>query len=247
MVHLLYFEESRKRLGELIRPHRHDFWQLDVTLIGQFSTIVDGQSYSNDTGNLLFIPPNASHELVCKSNRGHALIFKFSDARSERRVRLLPSTPRREGLVTILASMMHEWQLREEPPLRCQIDMLLETLWIDAYQRQESPSPPSRRSLVARIDALLEARPGSHVTVADAARAVGYSGSHTSRLFRQERGESLKHYLDRRRAEAARTLLRFSELTISEIAHRLEFADLSSFSRFIRQQLGCSPREIRAG
>ena len=63
--------------------------------------------------------------------------------------------------------------------------------------------------------------------------------------FRKAYGASIAKYLNQRRMEQAKELLRKTDMTLGEIADRLGFADADYFSRLFRSQYGISPLGYR--
>lgn len=241
MIDHLFYELSHKTAGQGIRQHAHPFWQLELLRAGRISSTVAGLDYVSAPGDLLFIPPETAHSLVCKEGPAECLIVKFrAEATARRPVHITGST-----LAVATAEALCELLPDPPRPLQAnpkhQAELLLQVLFHHAYPPDKEPG----RGLKERIDAHLARREGGYVTVEEIAKLAGYSVSHTSRLFRDAHGQSLKQYLDRKRADFSRNLLRYSELTIAEVAQRQEFNDLSAFSRFVRRHLGASPREIQ--
>ncbi|MGE5601904.1 MAG: ATP-binding protein [Nitrososphaerales archaeon] len=78
---------------------------------------------------------------------------------------------------------------------------------------------------------------------------VATSESYLSRVFRRDLGIGPWEYLTRFRIEQAKTLLRVSALTVTEVALRVGYSDSGYFSRVFHQETGRSPvnfrREIR--
>lgn len=83
--------------------------------------------------------------------------------------------------------------------------------------------------------------------VADVAASAGMSSSHFSRVFRAEIGESFVSYVNRIRCEEASALLRQTDLSVQEVAHRVGFSDHSYFSKVFRSITGAAPSSYRAG
>ncbi len=73
------------------------------------------------------------------------------------------------------------------------------------------------------------------------ARACGLSVSHFSRAFRRSTGLSPHAWLLNMRVEAAKTMLRRREATLSMIALGCGFADQSHFTRVFTRRVGVSP------
>ena len=79
----------------------------------------------------------------------------------------------------------------------------------------------------------------------DVAQITGLSRFHFSRLFRQATGHTFKDYLNLKRLEAAKKLLRFPEINISQACFSVGFNDASYFARLFRKYEGISPSFYR--
>ncbi len=65
------------------------------------------------------------------------------------------------------------------------------------------------------------------------------------RIFKENIGISPIKYINKQRLEHAETLLKSTDLTISEIMVRVGFKDLGHFSKFFKSHVGCSPTRFR--
>ena len=79
------------------------------------------------------------------------------------------------------------------------------------------------------------------------ATALNITPTYLSRIVRQVAGRTVVDYVNRMLMVEASFLLRTSSLSISQIADRLHFADVPSFSKFFTRHKGMSPREFREG
>jgi signal transduction histidine kinase/DNA-binding LacI/PurR family transcriptional regulator/AraC-like DNA-binding protein/DNA-binding LytR/AlgR family response regulator len=79
----------------------------------------------------------------------------------------------------------------------------------------------------------------------DIASHVGISEDHLTFCFRQELGTTPITYLQRYRINQAKTLLKDSPQTITEIALNVGFSDSSYFSRLFHRETGMSPEAFR--
>jgi AraC-like DNA-binding protein len=79
----------------------------------------------------------------------------------------------------------------------------------------------------------------------DLAEKVGLSAGHLDRLFVRQLGATPRAYLQKRRLESARAMLREPRLTIKGIAYELGFSSPAHFSHWFRQATGESPRTFR--
>jgi transcriptional regulator GlxA family with amidase domain len=78
------------------------------------------------------------------------------------------------------------------------------------------------------------------------ARVSGVSAAHFARSFKQAFGVPPHRYLLTRRIERATTLLRDTDLSITEIAFHTGWGSLGTFGRIFRDVTGKSPGAIRA-
>jgi len=84
------------------------------------------------------------------------------------------------------------------------------------------------------------------LTVSEIATAVHMSPHHFTLLFKQSTGQSPYSYVIEARTKRARELLASGEFSISEIAHRVGFADQSHLSRHIKRMFGITPKMLLA-
>lgn len=71
------------------------------------------------------------------------------------------------------------------------------------------------------------------------------SPSYLSLIFKKDAGVTFLKYLVSIRLEAAKDLLRSSDLKTTEIAERIGYPDINYFSYFFKKNFGMSPREYR--
>ncbi len=83
------------------------------------------------------------------------------------------------------------------------------------------------------------------LTVEETARKFGLSKFYFSRLFQQYIRYTFSDYLAFRRLKAAEQLLAEPDLSITDVAFRAGFTNLSTFSRVFRKYKNCTPTEYR--
>jgi len=81
--------------------------------------------------------------------------------------------------------------------------------------------------------------------VDDVAKYVGYSSNYFSTQFKKEIGISFQHYLCNLRLDFGRNLLRYSDLSITEVCLESGFNTLAHFSKTFKQRFGVSPEQCR--
>ena len=83
------------------------------------------------------------------------------------------------------------------------------------------------------------------VRLSDAARVLNLSEGAFSRFFRIHTGKTFPAFRNELRVGRACTLLIEGDLTITEVALRCGFVNLSNFNRQFRRLKGISPHEFR--
>lgn len=87
----------------------------------------------------------------------------------------------------------------------------------------------------------------AELTLEKVASFVFLNPVYFSQLFKQKTGHGFKDYVTQQRLDRAMTLLRESELKISEIAERVGYPDVRHFSQIFRKKTGLTPSECRLG
>ena len=83
------------------------------------------------------------------------------------------------------------------------------------------------------------------ISIEDVCKHFGYSRSYVSHVFKKRVGQSFREYLTQLRIEDARSLLKHSNLTITEIALSVGFSDSTYFSNVFKTKVGISPSAYR--
>lgn len=72
---------------------------------------------------------------------------------------------------------------------------------------------------------------------------VGYTSYYLSNKFQKETGDSMTHYIQKRKIEYAKDMLKEARLSIADISERLSFSSPSYFSSVFKKCTGMSPGE----
>ncbi len=83
------------------------------------------------------------------------------------------------------------------------------------------------------------------VTLESLSAHIGYSTTHTGRLFKQYTGKSFTLFVKELRIEHAKYLLRFSTKPISEISDMIGYENPEHFCRTFKAETGFTPKEYR--
>lgn len=128
------------------------------------------------------------------------------------------------------------------------LDCLMQSLAAHALEQYGPGKVPVRqlarglpRRLVRLAQEAMESRLTGDLTVTELADLCGLSPSHFSRAFKQATGASPQRWMQVRRIELAKSLLRQRSVSLAEIALRCGFADQSHFTRSFSREVGQPP------
>ena len=120
------------------------------------------------------------------------------------------------------------------------------TMYVDfierVYKCRVNPKvSPQIRAACEYIELHTEAQ----VSVAEMAKRFGYAEYYLTRKFAGEMGISINDYIKVARIERAKMLLVTTDLSVQEIAERLQFCTRSYFGKVFNQIVGCTPVKYR--
>ena len=84
-----------------------------------------------------------------------------------------------------------------------------------------------------------------NLKVADIAAFSGFSPNYISKIFKEETGKTINEYIRQAKIEEAKTLLRYSSLSLAEISQQLSFSSQSFFTATFHRTTGLTPRQYR--
>ena len=83
------------------------------------------------------------------------------------------------------------------------------------------------------------------ITINELAEYTELSSSYLSRLFKQNLGVSVSDYIREKKIEKATNLLKYSEISVIEIANYLAFSSQSHFIQTFEKYIGLTPKKYR--
>lgn len=101
------------------------------------------------------------------------------------------------------------------------------------------------RTISAEMVRLIEAHFDTNITLEFCAGRLSYSPDYLKRVFRKETGMNFSDYVAQYRLRLAKQWLAGTDMSISEIADRLQYSNLQNFSRYFRKMEGVAPSEFR--
>jgi AraC family transcriptional regulator, transcriptional activator of pobA len=251
---------------EAREPHRHDYHELLWVRSGSGRHLLDGRGVPVRPGTVTVIGRGQVHVFRCARGVegaivrfGDELVLGGGSRRSApewllagRGGRTVPVPPgdadRLEGAIAALGA-----ETERPPDVRSAelqghlISILLLWLerWYDEAHIEHPEADDEDVQLHRRFARLLEADFARHHDAAHYADALRVPPAALSRALAQVTGRSTKELVtDRVMLEAAR-LLRFSDLTVGEIAFQVGFGDPLYFSRAFKRHHGEAPMAYR--
>lgn len=137
--------------------------------------------------------------------------------------------------------------LKSEMPPKERVDTLVIPLcnMLElAYLKCEDESPRGI-GLVDKVVRYIKAHHTEKLTVDLIAEYFSCSRSHICHTFKKKTGKSVGEYITELRLDDARSLLCYSELSVTEIAYAVGFCDSNYFSNVFKKKQGINPSEYR--
>ena len=243
--------------------HSHPFVEIAIVLKGTGTYTVNAEEYPISPGDLFFFGSNTIHYITNATSSLELLTLQFStsfliDITPVQRVsphwRLFSSPVSMyipDSDAKPFQLIMHEIQrnLSEEPlNYITYVNSLVVLLAISLLRfvsnnnitLSPTKSNPSMCAALTYIDNNIT----QHITLQDVAAAAMLSPSYFSASFKRYTGYSLIDYTNAKRVRlASKLLLNDTNISISEIAMRVGFNNMSNFNRAFRKYIGCTPSE----
>ncbi|CAM3084136.1 response regulator [Paenibacillus lupini] len=103
------------------------------------------------------------------------------------------------------------------------------------------------KSVAEEIKQYIHAHYGEDLTRLSLAEVVYLHPDYLARLFKKETGVSLGNYVIGARIEAAKQLLRSTQLSVFAVAKKVGYANYSYFAKIFKQEVGMTPNEYKQG
>lgn len=262
----LYSSEGlvRTRMG----PLRSEFYRVGLTVRGSCDVQLGLERYTHRAGTVNCTHPN---QLFSKSNISagsfgyyfnfnpsflESLIpgnripeeFPFFDYAGTPFFQLEPATV---GQVEALIFRINEELKANKPEKEMAIRLNLYLILLEmkrSYQAQglgTYTDIPETSALLIRFKKLVGQYYLEKQHVADYAEMLHVTPNHLNRTVKDVSGRTASDHIAEMIAQEAKVLLRFTDLSVAEIAWRLQFSEPSSFNRFFKKETQMTPLEYR--
>ena len=245
--------------GEARQPHRHAYHELIWVREGHGRHLIDGDEVEFGPRTLTLIAKGQVHQFQ-RAEGVSAVVARFEDdwLASSRRwlfsgqsctaLRVPEDEAARfDALLDLLRVELERPAGPESAELRRHL-LAAVLLWAQRWregQLEEGGATRTDLQLYQEFQEVLERDYAANHDAGHYAVELGVTTGTLSRLLTKLTGQSTKQLVqDRLILEAAR-LLRFSDLSIKEIAARLGFSDQFAFSKAFKRQRGEAPADFR--
>lgn len=241
------FVESQYANKTRMPLHSHPFSLMHIVLEGSVASVSECVAETAAVGQVAFLPADAPHEIHWRHpGKAFAINWGAEKACEWLAWGMLPRHPvtLSPGLVSgLLLAVRRECfsgdlagVIEAESYLAEAVAELLRLPHLDGNRERTS-----RRLWQARE--ILHDTYETSPTLMDIARQVEVHPVYLARAFRHAFGETVGECIRRRRIEAGCRLITCSNLSLSEIALEVGFADQSHFTRTFKKCLGVPPSE----
>ena len=243
-------------------PHRHDYHELVWTRTGTGRHLIDGEVSLVEPNTITLIGRGQVHVFEQASGL-YGAVVRFGDellhggsnpawlvgSRAVQRVGVpAGEVGRLDAVIDLLAAEARRpADARSADLQRHFLSALLLWIerWYEATRTEQRHADDPDLQLYRRFSEVLERDYARHHDAPHYADALAVPQAALSRALANVTGRTTKELItDRRMLEAAR-LLRFSEMSVGEIAYRAGYGDQLYFSRAFKRQFGEAPSAYR--
>ena len=248
-------------IGVDIPLHLHDFYEIELVLEGEMEQTVGGAPIISRTGDFVFMdllstqriakPKKAPNVWTISISPGEAdpALTRFLSRGKFPIVGHLPEKELEEfhRLATMLCRTMNE-----DPPYAGErvsaLMLLMATLLFEHGHLVDAPvEEPRAYHYIQKVLLYLNESFKEPLTLSDIAGKIHISPCYLSDLFSRIVGCRFVEYVTELRLERARTMLRETDDTVTEIAAACGFGTASNFTRAFRRVFGVAPSMWRRG
>jgi len=249
-------------------PHRHDFFEVLYLSKGSGFHVIDGNKYEIKPPCVFFMSPGQAHKidfsndiegfififtaefyLINQTNQNRLIEFPFFfTVRQDNPPLLLNANDDVLFLESLFRKGIAEIQKGENfsvDLLRSLLDLILTTS-STLYKTEETTLNKGRgHILVKKFFQLVEENYTNNLTVTEYADRLAITPNHLTQTVLGLTGKTSLQIIKAKQVLEIKRLLVHTNLTVTEIAARLNFPDQSYFARFFKRETGVSPLQYR--
>ncbi len=249
-------------------PHRHDFFEVLYLSKGSGFHVIDGNKYEIKPPCVFFMSPGQAHKIEFSSDiEGFIFIFtpEFYLINQTNQNRLIefpffftirqdnpPLNLVDESEVLFLESLFKKGisEISKDESysvelLRSVLDLVLTSCSV-LYKTDESLLTIGKGHIVVKkFFQLVEENYGQNLSVGEYADKMAITPNHLTQTVNQLTGKTSSQIIRSKQILEIKRLLVHTNLSVTEIATRLNFPDQSYFTKFFKREAGISPLQYR--
>ncbi|SDN96061.1 helix-turn-helix domain-containing protein [Ensifer sp. YR511] len=228
----------------------------------QGEDFVDGQRIvfaARRPGSVIYIPPrsvwtgwddgDATASYLLVSIRRNFAERMFGDEAHGYLDGLPPSIGFRDSAIEVALHKIANELKCPDPYSSTMVESQATQLFVQLMRRHGIATERAKGGLspfdLKRALAAMEAQVDGGPSITDLSRELGITPRHFLRAFKQSTGISPHAFMARRRLERSAEMLRFTNLSATEIALECGFGGSSNFTIAFKRGFGCSPTAFR--
>lgn len=229
-----------------------------VTVIGYVLTgagtfQIDGRLFTANAGDA-FVAPAGTEQMYYPADAGEwtfvwmnvrgPLVLELLRAYDLRNRYLYPSASV-ESLLRKALSLAELKNAKDIARLHKSLNVVVAEIVMELAFSSKRTARAELSPEVVKIKNFIDRNVERHITLDDLSEVSSLTKRHLTRVFRKEVGTTPYDYLLSHKIELAKTLLLNTNLTVAEIASKLQFADPYYFSNFFKRKTGFPPSRFR--
>lgn len=241
----LLLSENHYQPAQSTPIHHHEVALFYFVLEGNCREQAEHTEAVHPPSTLVYLPAGAEHATRWSAeSQGRCFHLELTQTFPSERVPQQSAVFSRGATPTLMQRLYTEFQCWDSYSPLIAEGIALELL--GTLGRQQSSAQPSRESWLSTVEQCLRANTQSPPSLTQLAQLVDIHPSHLVRAFRKRFHTTPGEFVRQLRIEQACQRLRQEpQLSLTELALELGFADQSHFSRTFRKQLGVSPDAYR--
>ena len=248
-------------------PHRHDFYEVLYLSGGSGYHIIDSNKYKIEPPCVFFMTPGQTHKLelsqdidgyiflfardfylLNQSDKNKLLSFPFFHAVTRQNPPLLLSNTEDNIFLKNLfirgSNYVKSFTATDEI-IRSLLDLILLTC-TQLYPREYNVLPNNKGHItVKKFMLLIEVNYQQNLKVNDYANMLSITANHLTQLVKQITGKTTNEILQEKNILEIKRQLLYTNLTVTEIASQMNFADQSYLTKYFKKCTGQTPLQYR--
>jgi len=228
-------------------------------------TLADGKRSRLAPGNLLYIPAGVKYFMKSKYMRAVVVSFDLTDEYGGEGEGISPVSPESFSdelchkppfeafsapiFLTDVESerdtfiRMSNIFTSAEGFYTAELSAMLKLILLKIAEHSDENALPS--SMVENLDGYIRENIHDEISNTELGAIFGYHPFYISKVLKDKKGITLHQYVIAYRIKYAKSLLRYTERSIADIADETGFTDASYFTKTFKAQFGMTPKEYR--